>query len=87
MTASGLVDLVVLAINLDGDQYIEDVEEYDLPILQDTPEEDVTGQWDVRSYDTFIIDRDGQIAFPLPNTHPGWDEGHAALVEALSSFI
>lgn len=87
MSAAGLDDLVVLTINVDGVEYTDDVEEYDLPILQDTPEEDVSGQWDAGSYDTFIIGRDGQIAFPLPNTHPGADEGHAALVEALSSFI
>jgi len=86
MHEMGLTDLVVLLINRAGEQdYVNDVEDYDLPILQDTEQTDVFGLWDAVDYDLFIVSRDGVIVHAQVGVHP--IEDHDDLVAILSTFL
>lgn len=81
----GLEDLNVLVINEVGDEdSTSDVEDYALPVLQDTEADDVFGAWNATSYDVFIIDREGQIAFAQTRLFPV--EDHDLLVEELTAL-
>ncbi len=86
MVGQGLDDLTVLVINAVGDEgHCGDIEDYALPVLQDTSAADVFGQWEAAAYDLFIVGRDGVIAQALSDEHPADD--HDGLVEILQTFL
>jgi hypothetical protein len=88
MIARGFHDFTVLVINRVGEQdSIDDLEEYALPVLQDTEEADVFGLWEAASYDLFIVDRSGLVAHAESGSYPAEDEDHDHLVELLTDFM
>jgi hypothetical protein len=88
MATLGFDDLTVLVINRVGEQgSIVDLEEYALPVLQDTEEADVFSLWDAASYDLFVVDRSGLVAHAESGSYPAEDEDHDHLVELLTDFM
>lgn len=61
---AGLTELAFLVVNhaRDADAVVFQ-EDYRLPILQDTEEDDVHGLYGASDYDVFIVDRDGFVRF------------------------
>jgi len=85
VASQGLDDLVVLVVNdVDDEGHCSDVEDYALPVLQDTAEADVFGLWEAMAYDLFVVAREGSIAQALSGAHPS--EDHDELVEILLSM-
>ena len=81
--AAGFEDLLVLVINdYRAEEYVDDVEDFDLPILQDTEAADVFGLYEAYSYDMFIVDREGFLGFKVTR-HP-LDERDETLEEILA---
>ncbi len=75
----------MLVINREGEQgSIDDIEDYDLPVLQDTGEADVFGLWGASSYDLFVVDRAGFVGYAEPGAHPLDEEDH--FLEVLSRY-
>lgn len=84
---NGLDELVVLTINNVGEEsHTDDVEEYPLPILQDTAEADVFSLWEAFEYDLFIVDREGRIAFKQAGTYPARSDDAYDLLELLATY-
>ena len=76
---------MVLVVNTIGEQAsIADLDNYHLPVLQDTETERVFELWDAGSYDLFIIDRTGTISYIESGAHPADD--YDRFVELLSSY-
>jgi len=68
-----------------GDEdYVDDVEDYDLPILQDTEAADVFGTYEAYSYAAYLIDREGYVAWANDRFFPLDDS--PALLEVLADF-
>jgi hypothetical protein len=72
-------------VNEVGDEAgAELVEDFDLPILQDSETASVFELYGAYSYDAFVIDRQGLVGFAGTRIYPG-DDGDA-LVEQLLAY-
>lgn len=88
MHDAGLDDLVMIVVNqrLEVDvEGIELLEDYDLPILQDTEDHDVFGLWEGTGYDAFVVAREGHRAWTINDAHPVRD--YVGLVGILHTYV
>ena len=90
MMGRGLDDLVVIVINQRLEEDVANVgliEDYTLPILQDSEESDVYGLWDAVAYDLFIVAREGHVPWTITQVHPAESRSYDGLVGVLSEFL
>jgi hypothetical protein len=88
MHEAGLDDLSMFVVNQRLEADVEGVallEEYDLPVLQDTQEDDVFGRWEAMSYDAFVVAREGHAAWTINDTRPIRD--YPGFVGILNGYI
>ena len=62
--------VIVWVDRYEGELYDALLEDYDLPVLQDTEEDDVFGLWEGMGYDAFVVAREGHIEWTINDTRP-----------------
>ena len=86
MALAGLADLVVLVVNVrDHDIFISELDDYALPVLQDSTETNVFEAWGTTDKDAFVLDRAGALVQAWHGLNPVQDQER--LVAVLETFL